>query len=93
MLFYNNKNLKIIYGNTAAKTNNIVPTTNLYLFSSNVPAIISKTPKNPNITGKICENKVIPVKAIFYHYYTCLLNTSPSPRDRSVTRMKYVKIK
>ena len=58
MLFYNNKNLKIIYGNTAAKTNNIVPTTNLYLFSSNVPAIISKTPKNPNITGKICENKV-----------------------------------
>ena len=56
MLFYNNKNLKIIYGNTAAKTNNIVPTTNLYLFSSNVPAIISKTPKNPNITGKICEN-------------------------------------
>ena len=69
MLFYNNKNLKIIYGNTAAKTNNIVPTTNLYLFSS------SKTPKNPNITGKICENKVIPVKAIFYHYYTyCLFN-------------------
>ena len=75
MLFYNNKNLKIIYGNTAAKTNNIVPTTNLYLFSSNVPAIISKTPKNPNITGKICENKVIPVKAIFYHYHTyCLFN-------------------
>ena len=46
MLFYNNKNLKIIYGNTAAKTNNIVPTTNLYLFSSNVPAIISKLYKD-----------------------------------------------
>lgn len=75
MLFYNNKNLKIIYGNIAAKTNNTIPILNLYLFSSNVPDINNKTPKNPNITGKICENKVIPTKAIFYHYYTyCLFN-------------------
>ena len=75
MLFYNNKNLKIIYGNIAAKTNNTIPILNLYLFSSNVPDINNKTPKNPNITGKICENKVIPVKAIFYHYYIyCLFN-------------------
>lgn len=75
MLFYNNKNLKIIYGNIAAKTNNTIPILNLYLFSFNVPDINNKTPKNPNITGKICENKVIPAKAIFYHYYTyCLFN-------------------
>ena len=75
MLFYNNKNLKIIYGNTAAKTNNIVPTTNLYLFSSNVPAIICNTPNNAYISGKICEYIVIPVFARFYHYYIyCLFN-------------------
>ena len=67
------KILKIIYGNTAAKTNNIVPTTNLYSFSSNEPLLVKL--RNWNITGKICENKVIPVKAIFYHYYTyCLFN-------------------
>ncbi len=59
-----------MYGIATANMNNMIPILNLYLFSSNDPAINNKTPKNPSITGMICENKVIPVKAIFHHYYT-----------------------
>lgn len=47
--------------------NTTVPAIVLNLLLSKIPPINSRTPKNPSITGIICENNVIPVKAIFYH--------------------------
>ena len=52
-----------------AKTNSTIPKPNLGLFSSREPEIIIIIAKNPNITGRICENIVVPIIAIFYHYY------------------------
>ena len=49
--------------------NSAMPKPNLGLFSSSEPEIINKSPKNPNMTGRICENIVVPTIAILNHYY------------------------
>ncbi len=49
--------------------NNAIPKPNLGLSSSKVPDIINNNPKNPKITGRICENNVVPTIAILNHYY------------------------
>ncbi len=51
-----------------AITNNAIPKPNLGLLSSRDPEIINTNAKNPKITGKICENIVVPTIAIFNHY-------------------------
>ena len=53
-----------------AITNNMIPKPNLGLLSSRDPEIIKINAKNPKITGKICENIVVPTIAIFNHYIT-----------------------
>lgn len=50
--------------------NNTMPKPSLGLFSSSEPEIISINAKNPKITGRICENIVVPTIAIFNHYIT-----------------------
>ena len=55
-----------------AITNNAIPKPNLGLLSSRDPEIIITNAKNPKITGKICENIVVPITAIFNHYYNLL---------------------
>ena len=52
-----------------AITNNAIPNPNLVLSSSKDPEIINNNPKNPKITGRICENIVVPTIAILNHYY------------------------
>ncbi len=52
--------------------NNAIPKPNLFLSSSRDPEIINTNAKNPQITGKIWENIVVPVIAIFNHYYNLL---------------------
>jgi hypothetical protein len=52
--------------------NNAIPNPNLLLLFSKDPDIINTNPKNPQITGRICENIVVPIIAIFYHYYNLL---------------------
>ncbi len=52
--------------------NSAMPKPNLGLFSSSEPEIINKSPKNPNMTGRICENIVVPTIAILNHYYNLL---------------------
>ena len=52
-----------------AITNNAIPKPNFGLLSSRDPEIISTNAKNPKITGRICENIVVPIIAILYHYY------------------------
>jgi len=47
--------------------NNTTPKPNLGLLSSREPEIIITNAKNPKITGKICENIVVPTIAIFNH--------------------------
>ena len=49
-----------------------MPKPSLGLFSSSEPEIISINAKNPKITGRICENIVVPTIAILYHYYNLL---------------------
>ncbi len=44
--------------------NNTIPKASLGLSSSSEPIIINKNEKNPNITGRICENIVVPTIAI-----------------------------
>ena len=48
--------------------NNAIPKPNLGLFSSKEPDIINNIAKNPKITGRICENIVVPTIAILNHY-------------------------
>ena len=50
-----------------AITNYMNPKPNLGLLSSRDPEIIKINAKNPKITGKICENIVVPTIAIFNH--------------------------
>ena len=50
-----------------------MPKPNLGLFSSREPEIINTNAKNPNITGRICENIVVPIIAIVNHYYNFTL--------------------
>ena len=45
-----------------------MPKPNLVLSSSREPDMISKIEKNPTITGRICENIVVPTIAILNHY-------------------------
>ena len=52
--------------------NSTMPKPSLGLFSSSEPEIINKSAKNPNITGRICENIVVPTIAILNHYYNLL---------------------
>ena len=52
--------------------NNTIPKPSLGLFSSSEPEIISINAKNPKITGRICENIVVPTIAILNHYYNLL---------------------
>ncbi len=52
-----------------AITNNTIPKPNFGLSSSKDPEIISNNPKNPKITGRICEKIVVPTIAISNHYY------------------------
>ena len=47
-----------------ATRNNTIPKANLPLSSSKDPEIINISPKNPLITGRICENIVVPIIAI-----------------------------
>ena len=47
-----------------ATRNNTIPKANLPLSSSKDPEIINMSPKNPQITGRICENIVVPTIAI-----------------------------
>ncbi len=47
--------------------NNAIPKPNLGLLSSKDPEIIKINAKNPKITGRICENIVVPTIAIFNH--------------------------
>lgn len=47
--------------------NNAMPNPNLPLSSSKDPEIINTIPKNPQITGIICENIVVPIIAISNH--------------------------
>ena len=63
----------MMYGKMHAITNSTTPKPNLGLFSSNEPDIIITTPKNPMITGRICENIVVPIIAILNHYYNLLI--------------------
>ena len=56
-----------------AKTNSTIPKPNLGLFSSREPEIIISIAKNPNITGRICENIVVPIIAISNHYCYLLI--------------------
>ena len=56
-----------------AITNNAIPNPNLGLLSSRDPDIINTNPKNPKITGRICENIVVPTIAILNHYYNFIL--------------------
>lgn len=55
--------------------NNVTPKANLALSSSRDPEIININEKNPKITGRICENIVVPTIAILNHYYNfrCLV--------------------
>lgn len=53
--------------------NSTIPKLNLGLFSSSEPDIIITTAKNPRITGRICENIVVPIIAISNHYYNLLI--------------------
>lgn len=46
-----------------------MPKLNLGLFSSKDPEITSINAKNPQSTGMICENIVVPIIAISNHYY------------------------
>ena len=46
-----------------------MPKANLDLSSSKDPEIINTNAKNPHITGRICENIVVPTIAILNHYY------------------------
>jgi hypothetical protein len=55
-----------------AITNKTTPKPNLGLLSSRDPEIININANNPKITGKICENIVVPTIAIFNHYYNLL---------------------
>lgn len=48
-----------------ATRNNTIPKDNLPLSSSREPEIINISPKNPQITGRICENIVVPIIAIY----------------------------
>lgn len=57
-----------MYGNMHALMNNATPNPNLTLSSSSAPDMISSIPKNPNITGRICEKIVVPTAAILNHY-------------------------
>ena len=52
--------------------NKAIPNPSLVLSFSNDPDIINTNPKNPQITGRICENIVVPTIAILYHYYNLL---------------------
>ena len=52
-----------------AITNKAMPKANLLLSSSKDPEIININAKNPHITGRICENIVVPTIAILNHYY------------------------
>ncbi len=56
-----------------AITNKAIPKPNLGLLSSRDPAIIITNPKNPKITGRICENIVVPTIAILNHYYNFIM--------------------
>lgn len=47
-----------------ANTNKIIPKARLIFLSSIIPEVINKTPKNPKITGRICEKIVVPVIGI-----------------------------
>ena len=47
-----------------ATRNRTIPNANLPLSSSKDPEIINISPKNPHITGRICENNVVPTIAI-----------------------------
>ena len=49
--------------------NKAMPNPSLFLSFSNDPDIINTNPKNPQITGRICENIVVPIIAILNHYY------------------------
>ena len=46
-----------------------MPKANLGLFSSKDPEIMNTIARNPIITGRICENIVVPTIAILNHYY------------------------
>lgn len=63
----------MIYGNRQATTNNTIPIPNFVLLSSSEPEITSIIAINPRITGRICENKIVPFAAIFNHYYNLLI--------------------
>ena len=52
--------------------NTTIPKPSLDLSSSSEPDIINKSAKNPNMTGRICENIVVPTIAILNHYYNLL---------------------
>lgn len=49
--------------------NKAIPNPNLFLFSSRDPDIINTKAKNPQTTGRMCENIVVPVIGILNHYY------------------------
>ncbi len=68
LMFYT-RTLKTRYGNAQAIINNAMPKPNLGLFSSKDPEITSTIAKNPIMTGRICENIVVPIIAILNHYY------------------------
>lgn len=50
--------------------NKAMPNPNLDLLFSKDPDIIYTNPKNPHITGRICENIVVPIIAILNHKYS-----------------------
>lgn len=54
-------------GDIQPKTNSIIPIIRFVLLSSNIPDIIIIVPKNPKITGIICEKIVVPVIGILSH--------------------------
>lgn len=55
------------YGAMQATTNNTTPKMSFGLLSSSDPEIINNNAKNPQTTGIICENTVVPTIAILYH--------------------------
>ena len=47
--------------------NNTIPNPNLFLLFSKDPAIMHTNARNPQTTGIICENIVVPTIAILNH--------------------------
>lgn len=54
-------------GDMQPNTNKTIPIIKLGFLSSIIPDIIMIIPRNPKITGTICEKSVLPVIAILSH--------------------------